>query len=108
MPQRLPVGTRLAHAVSTIDYTANSFGAMEATMERSTIQDWTTSKVPMKSGSDREVRYRVYRDGDRHFQEIREADGTPIHTLELPEAMKLERGSYEVLLRYVLVDVFAA
>jgi len=77
-------------------------------MEKSIIQDWTSSKVPMKSGNDREVKYRVYRDGDRHYQQIREANGTPIHTLELPQGMKLERGSYEVLLRYVLVDVVAA
>ena len=77
-------------------------------MERSTIQDWTPSKVPMKSGSDREVQYRVYRDGERHYQEIRGTDGTRIHTLELPQGMKLDRGSYEVLLRYVLVDVVAA
>ena len=27
---------------------------------------------------------------------------------ELPDGMKLERGSYEVLLRYVLLDVVAA
>ena len=77
-------------------------------MERSTIQDWTTSKVPMKVGDYREVEYRVYRDGDRHYQEIRGTDGAPIHTLELPQGMKLDRGSYEVLLRYVLVDVVAA
>ena len=77
-------------------------------MERSIVQGWMPSKVPMKTGSDREVHYRVYREGDKHYQEIREPDGTPIHTLELPEGMKLERGSYEVLLRYVLVDVVAA
>jgi hypothetical protein len=62
----------------------------------------------MKSGNDREVKYRVFRDGDKHYQQIREADGTLIHTLELPQGMKLDRGSYEVLLRYVLVDVAAA
>ena len=77
-------------------------------MERATIQDWTSSEVPMKLGDQRAVVYRVYRDGARHFQEIRERDGSPIHTLELPEGMKLDRGSYEVLLRYVLVDVVAA
>ncbi len=77
-------------------------------MERSIIQDWTSSNLPTKSGDDREVKYRVYRDGDRHYQQIREADGTPIHTLELPQGMRLDRGSYEVLLRYVLVDVAAA
>ena len=77
-------------------------------MERSTIQDWTPSKVPMKSGGDRNVEYRVYRDGDKNYQEVRGADGAPIHTLELPQGMKLDRSSYEVLLRYVLVDVVAA
>ena len=76
-------------------------------MERATIQDWTLSKVPMKAGH-REVQYRVYRDSNKLFQEVREANGSPIHTLELPEGMKLDRGSYEVLLRYVLVDVVAA
>ena len=77
-------------------------------MERATIQDWTSSKVPMKVGGYREVRYRVYRDGSKHYQEICEASGAPVHTLELPEGMKLDRSSYEVLLRYVLVDVVAA
>ena len=77
-------------------------------MERATIQDWTSTEVPMKLGDLRAVMYRVYRDGERHFQEICERDGSPIHTLELPDGMKLDRGSYEVLLRYVLVDVVAA
>jgi hypothetical protein len=77
-------------------------------MERATIQDWTFSRVPVKAGGHREVQYRVYRDNNKHFQEIRENTGAPIHTLELPEGMKLDRGSYEVLLRYVLVDVVAA
>jgi hypothetical protein len=76
-------------------------------MERATIHDWTFSKVPMKAGF-REVQYRVYRDGDKAYQEIRDTEGAPIHTLELPDGMKLDRGSYEVLLRYVLVDVVAA
>ncbi len=77
-------------------------------MERATIQDWTQSKVPLKVGGHREVRYRVYRDGNRHYQEICETTGAPVHTLELPEGMKLDRSSYEVLLRYVLIDVVAA
>ncbi|KPK56576.1 MAG: hypothetical protein AMS22_00750 [Thiotrichales bacterium SG8_50] len=77
-------------------------------MERATIQDWTQSKVPMKVGGYREVQYRVYRDGNRHYQEICDTTGSPVHTLELPEGMKLDRSSYEVLLRYVLIDVVAA
>ena len=77
-------------------------------MERATIQDWTMSKVPMKVGGYREVQYRVYRHGRHHFQEIRNPNGTPVHTLELPDGMKLDRSSYEVLLRYVLIDLVAA
>ena len=83
-------------------------GHTEDIMERSTIQGWTRSQVPLKFGNQRAVKYRVYRDGSRHYQEICEPDGAPIHTLELPAGMKLDRGSYEVLLRYVLIDVVAA
>ena len=64
--------------------------------------------MPIKVGDSREVKYRVYRDGCKHSLEICETDGAPVHTLELPEGMKLDRNSYEVLLRYVLVDVVAA
>ena len=77
-------------------------------MAETIIQDWTESQVLLKFDEHREVRYRVYRDGDRVFQEIRDKDDTPLHTLELPEDMKLARSSYEVLLRYVLLDVIAA
>ena len=77
-------------------------------MALSTIQDWTESKVLLKFKAARDVKYRVYRDGGTVFQEICEADDTPIHTLELPNDMKLNKNSYEVLLRYVLLDVVAA
>ena len=72
------------------------------------IHDWTDCVVPLRSGQCRNLRYRVYRDGNRVFQEIRDADGAPLHTLELPHGMVLDTRSYEVLLRYVLVDVVAA
>ena len=77
-------------------------------MSEATLQDWTESHVLLAFGEHRDVKYRVYRDGERHFQEIREVDGAPIHTLELPDGMKLDKSSYEVLLRYVLLDVVAA
>jgi hypothetical protein len=54
------------------------------------------------------VKYRVYREEDTHFLEVRDLEDQHIHTLELPDGMKLERSSYEVLLRYVLLDVAAA
>ncbi len=74
-------------------------------MSTQVIQDWTSSEVPMKYGQARDVRYKVYKEGTRLFQEIRDVDDQPIHTLELPQGMALEKNSYEVLLRYVLVDV---
>ena len=77
-------------------------------MANHVIQDWTSSEVPMKYGPTRDVRYKVYKDGTRIFQEIRDIDDRPIHTLELPQGMALECSSYEVLLRYVLVDVVNA
>ena len=78
---------------------ANSRGVTEAMMERAIIRDWTFSKVPMQAGGYREVQHRVYRDGSKYCQEICETDGTPVHTLELPEGMKLDRSTNEVLLR---------
>ncbi len=77
-------------------------------MQESTIQDWTESQVLLKYNESRDVKYRVYRDRGCLFQEIRDMDGTPIHTLEIPTGMKMDRSSYEVLLRYVLLDVVAA
>lgn len=77
-------------------------------MAQRTIQDWTDSVVLLKFDQHREVKYRVYTDGDTVYQEIRAEDDEPIHTLELPEGMKLDKSSYEVLLRYVLLDVAAA
>jgi hypothetical protein len=77
-------------------------------MAHSTIQDWTQSEVLLKFDDAREVKYRVYRDRGSLFQEICDVDDTPIHTLELPDDMKMDRNSYEVLLRYVLLDVVAA
>lgn len=78
------------------------------TMSKEVIQDWTDSTVLLKFGQHRDVRYQVYRDGSRLLQEIRDDDDNPIHTLELPNGMVMEKQSYEVLLRYVLLDVVRA
>ena len=77
-------------------------------MAQATIQDWTDSIVLLKYDQHRDVRYKVYRDGEINFLEIRDIDDKHVHTLELPDGMKLDRTSYEVLLRYVLLDVVAA
>ena len=81
----------------------------EMNMARAIIQDWTDSIVLLKFDQSRDVRYQVYRDGETHFLEMRAPeDDSHIHTLQLPDGMKLDRTSYEVLLRYVLLDVVAA
>ncbi len=77
-------------------------------MTTQVIQDWTDSEVPMRPGRKRQVRYKIYKSGSRLFQEIRDVDDSPIHTLELPQGMVMEKNSYEVLLRYVLLDVVEA
>ena len=77
-------------------------------MGRATILDWTDTQVLLKYDEHRDVKYQVYRDGNQHFLDIRSEADEPIHTLELPDGMKLDKSSYEVLLRYVLLDVVAA
>jgi hypothetical protein len=77
-------------------------------MARAIIHDWTKASVQLKFDEHRMVQYCVYRDAGRHYLEMRTTDGEPIHTLELPDGMKLDQSSYEVLLRYVLLDVVAA
>ena len=59
--------------------------------EPDVIQDWTESEVPMKYGPSRHVRYRIYRQGDKLFQEIRDVDDRSIHTFELPSGLALEK-----------------
>ncbi len=77
-------------------------------MAQSTIQDWTESQVLLKYDEYRDVKYRVYREDGKLYQEICDVNSIPIHTLEIPDGMKLDEHSYEVLLRYVLLDVIAA
>jgi hypothetical protein len=77
-------------------------------MSRATIQDWTDTAVVLSGQLQRDVKYQVYREDNSHFLDMRSANDEPIHTLELPDGMKLDRTSYEVLLRYVLLDVVAA
>ncbi len=77
-------------------------------MAVATIQDWTESQVLLKYDHHRDVKYRVFRDGETIYQEIRDLDDKLLHTLEIPDGMKLSRSSYEVMLRYVLLDVIAA
>lgn len=93
----------MAHSLQSVLVTGNT----EMGMMRATIQDWTDSVVLLKFDEHKDVKYQVYRDDERHFLEMRDPEDTHIHTLELPDGMKLDRTSYEVLLRYVLLDIVA-
>jgi hypothetical protein len=73
-------------------------------MTKKVIQDWTDSTVLLKFGEHQDVRYQVYRDDSGLWQEIRDPDDTLIRALELPEDLAMEEQSYEVLLRYVLLE----
>ena len=77
-------------------------------MGKATILDWTKASVQLSQDELRNVKYCVYRESSKHYLEMCTEGGEPIHTLELPDGMKLDRSSYEVLLRYVLLDVVAA
>jgi len=79
----------------------------ERIMSKAKVQDWTDSIVLLKFDQHKDVKYQVYREEEKHFLEMRDPEDTHIHTLELPDGMKLEKSSYEVLLRYVLLDVVA-
>lgn len=74
-------------------------------MATQVFQDWTTSQVLLKFGDQRDVKYKVYEHDGKRFQEIRDLHDEPIHTLELPPGLAMEESSYEVLLRYVLLDI---
>ena len=47
-------------------------------MKINVIQDWTDTIVKLNCGNSRDVRYKVFTDGNRRIQEIREIDGTLI------------------------------
>ena len=74
-------------------------------MTEQIIQDWINTQIHLSYGSTRDIRYRVYRDGEEVYQEICEIDGSPIHVLALPDGLALAQSSYEVMARYVLADV---
>ncbi len=77
-------------------------------MDTRVVQNWTESRVAVKGNEPQDVRYRVYRRGEKLYQDIQNLEGERLHTLELPDGLALETSSYEVLLRYALTDSIAA
>ncbi len=77
-------------------------------MSGTIIQEWTDAQVCLSAEQIIDVKYRVYRKGKKHFLEMHDAGDVSIHTLKLPDGVRLDRSSYEVLLRYILLTVVAA
>ena len=77
-------------------------------MNRDVIQDWTDTIVELKTGDCRDVKYKVFTDGIRRIQEIRESDGTLIRKQELPQGMVNGRVSFEASVRQVLSQLATA
>ena len=77
-------------------------------MSGATIQSWTNAHVWLDTGEAVDVKYQVYRSGKKYFLEMCDAEDEPIHTLKLPDGVKLDKSSYDVFLRYILLDIVAA
>ena len=69
------------------------------------IQDWTDTIVELNPGETRDVRYKVFTDGERRIQEIRETDGTLIRKQELPQGAVNGKMSFEASVRHVLAEL---
>ena len=77
-------------------------------MNNNVIQDWTDTIVEMDCGNSLDVRYKVFTDGVRRIQEIRETDGTLIRKQELPAGMVNGILSFEASVRHALAELASA
>ncbi len=68
------------------------------------VQDWTDAPVHTDGNT---YSYRVVRDEDQYQQEVRRADGINVGRFDLPEGVKKDKQSYEVLLRFALSQIAA-
>lgn len=67
------------------------------------VQDWTEIRID----DDTVYQYRVTKDGTDYNQQVRRPDGVEVGAFDLPEGVKMDRQSYEVLLRYALSQTAA-
>ena len=74
-------------------------------MSKDVIQDWTDTIVELNGGDTRDVRYQVFTDGDRRYQEIRDNDGTLLRKQELPQGVGTGKISLETSVRFALLEL---
>lgn len=69
------------------------------------IQSWANAP---SLGSDAEnIEYQVIKNGDKYQQQLRNTSGEMLGTFDLPEGVRMDRQSYEVLLAFALSQVAA-
>lgn len=69
------------------------------------VQDWTDAPPDAQGET---YTYRVLRENDSYEQEVRRSsDGVVIGRFTLPDGVKKDKQSYEVLLRFALSQIAA-
>lgn len=76
-------------------------------MNERVLQDWTESEGRLDGASPVSVEYRIIRIDGALMQQIRDRGGRHLTTCELPEGLRMDRQSYEVMLQYALSQLAA-
>ena len=74
-------------------------------MDAKIIQDWTVANNPGDTLMGYE--YRVVRVDDLCRQEVRDDTGAVLGSIQLPDGVRLDRQSFDVMLRYALTQIAA-
>ncbi|MEM1261077.1 MAG: hypothetical protein AAGH76_01645 [Pseudomonadota bacterium] len=74
-------------------------------MQEQVIQDWT---APANNGDTLAgIEYRVVRIDNCCQQQVRKADGAILGSIQLPDGVRMDRLSFEVMLRYAMTQIAA-
>ncbi|MEM7278354.1 MAG: hypothetical protein AAF385_09525 [Pseudomonadota bacterium] len=74
-------------------------------MNVNVIQSWTGA--PSLGSSAENIEYQVIKNGDKYQQQLRNTSGEMLGTFDLPEGVRMDKQSYEVLLAFALSQVAA-
>ncbi len=74
-------------------------------MQQDIIQDWTKPGTGADSLDGFE--YRVIRVADHCQQQVRDDNGTVLGSIQLPDGVRMDKQSFEVMLRYALTQIAA-
>ncbi len=74
-------------------------------MTNQVVQDWSKPTTLGSDGND--IEYRVVKIGAVYKQQLRKTDGEAMGSFDLPEGVRMDKQSYEVLLKFALSQVAA-